>query len=86
MTNSIKITISILTLVLICIAGIVGANYWYKIDVQKCNDISSNDYYYTQNNCWETNNLPWLTMLLMFIILILFPGLIWIMIFIWSLY
>jgi len=51
----------------------IGTNYWYKIDTQKCNDVSSNDYYYSANNCWETYNLPWLVKLTMFIILTIIP-------------
>ena len=62
---------------IIVIGGIIGANVWYKIDYQKCSDVSSNDYYYSQNNCWETFNMPGLVMGLMFIAIMSIPGCIW---------
>jgi len=75
MENLTKIVFGLLFM-LVFLGGMLGTHYWYKIDVEKCNDIRDNDYYYTENNCWRTENLPSLTKFLMFMSITIFPLLI----------
>ena len=57
----------------IIILANIGGIYLYKIDLQKCYDISSNEYYYADNNCWETVNRPNMVIALATIILAIIP-------------
>lgn len=69
---------------LIIAGGIIGANAWYDMDKNKCEDISDNSYYYSDNNCWETMNKPFLTKSLMYLFITIIPGLIWLILLIMS--
>lgn len=80
MKNNLKVLMLSILFFGIVIFGIVGAQYWYNIDVQKCNDISEsgNSYYYAENNCWKTYNWPAYTFIIMYITITAIPILLWI--------
>jgi hypothetical protein len=81
MENKIELIFWALIAVTITIAGLIITSFWYELDLRKCSDISDNEYYYTQNNCWETINTPNLTKLLMFIVLTILPFILWLFFF-----
>ena len=75
--NNYKIWLFALSFILICIFGILLTSIFYKIDVQKCKDISDNEYYYSKNNCWETMEKPILVWIPLFFVITIIPGVIW---------
>lgn len=90
MTKIIKHLIFIIINLLIIISGLLLANVWQHYDLEKCNTIRGNDYYWSQNNCYTTEYKPVVNQTIMFILIILFPliivNLIWVIIIIESNY
>lgn len=72
-----KVWVFVLSFILICIVGLILTGVWYKIDVQKCKDVSDNEFYYSKNNCWETMEMPILVWPKMFLLITFIPGIIW---------
>jgi len=72
-----KILILTTLFLLITVGGIVGAIYWQEYDLQKCNTIRDNPYYFAKNGCFTTIYKPLVNKILMFVIITILPYFLW---------
>lgn len=73
-----SLAIFILTFMMIVLIGVIGTIYWYEYDVNKCDSLKGNDYYYTKNNCYTTYNAPIYVFISMFLYITTLPWAVWI--------